>query len=125
VGCIVELHDDHFPISAKDVDWLPEVGRRGWVVLSKDLNIRTNEPERRALLEANVRAFLFSQQEVPGHVMAAAFAKALRRIMNICRSHPAPLIARVSPSGTVEVLVALLREWRKSTRRKRGGARHE
>jgi hypothetical protein len=116
VGCVVELHDDHFPIDAKDVDWLPEVGRRGWVVLSKDLSIRTNEPERRALLEANVRAFLFSQQEVPGHVMAEAFVKAVRRMVNICNSHAAPVVARVNPSGKVEVLEALLRDWRKRTR---------
>jgi hypothetical protein len=99
------------------VDWLPEVGRRGWIVLSKDLNIRVNEPERRALLEANVRAFLFSQQQVPGDVMAEAFVRALRRMANICRSHRAPVIARVSPTGAVEVLEGLLREWRKTRRR--------
>ena len=32
-GHTVELHDSHF---AKDVDWLPTVGQRGWVVLTKD-----------------------------------------------------------------------------------------
>src|SRR5688572_676394 len=89
-GCTGERQYDLFPIDAKDGDWLPEVGRRGWIVLSKDLSIRTNEPERRALLEANVRAFLFSQQQVSGQVIADAFVKALRRIVNICHSHPPP-----------------------------------
>jgi len=35
-GAKVEVHDDHFPQTTPDVEWLAEVGRRGWVVLSKD-----------------------------------------------------------------------------------------
>jgi hypothetical protein len=84
--------------------------------LSKDLSIRTNEPERRALLEARVRAFLFSRQETSGEAMADAFVKALRRIVNICHSHPVPILARVTPSGEVTVLEHLLRQWRRTRR---------
>ncbi|MEZ5614602.1 MAG: hypothetical protein R3E35_05245 [Rhodocyclaceae bacterium] len=40
VGGTVEVHDNHFPQTTPDVDWLAEVGRRGWVVLSKDDRIR-------------------------------------------------------------------------------------
>lgn len=48
-GATVEVHDDHFPQTTPDVDWLAEVGRRGWVVLSKDERIRRNRIEREAL----------------------------------------------------------------------------
>lgn len=39
-GSEVEIHDRHFPQDAKDTEWLPEVGRRGWVVLTKDARSR-------------------------------------------------------------------------------------
>ena len=48
-GIAVEIHDDHFGQNAIDVDWLPEVGRRGWVVLTKDARISKNHLERMAV----------------------------------------------------------------------------
>ena len=35
-GALVEAHIDHFPVDALDTEWLPEVSRRGWVVITKD-----------------------------------------------------------------------------------------
>ena len=40
IGETVEIHDDHFAPDAKDEDWLVEVGKRGWIVLTKDDRIR-------------------------------------------------------------------------------------
>jgi PIN like domain len=34
VGVHIEIHDDHFGKNAQDVDWIPEIGKRGWVVLT-------------------------------------------------------------------------------------------
>jgi hypothetical protein len=47
-GARVEVHIDHFPQDAADADWIPEVGRRGWVLITKDENIRRNPLERAA-----------------------------------------------------------------------------
>ncbi|MCC5637349.1 hypothetical protein LC593_16065 [Nostoc sp. CHAB 5844] len=38
-GLTIEVHHDHFDDNAQDVVWLPEVGKREWVVLTKDSNI--------------------------------------------------------------------------------------
>lgn len=35
-GATVEVHLDHFPGDAPDMQWIPEVGRRGWVLITKD-----------------------------------------------------------------------------------------
>lgn len=35
-GILVEIHDEHFGQGTQDVDWLPEIGEKGWVVLTKD-----------------------------------------------------------------------------------------
>lgn len=69
-GATVELHRDHFAPDAPDVEWLTEAGRRGWVVLTKDDAIRRNPLERRALLAANVRAFILTSQSMSGPDMA-------------------------------------------------------
>jgi len=47
----VETHDDHFPQGALDREWLPEVGERGWVPITKDREIRYRAAEREALLD--------------------------------------------------------------------------
>jgi predicted nuclease of predicted toxin-antitoxin system len=35
-GAQIEIHDSHFAQDAADDDWIPEVSRRGWVILTKD-----------------------------------------------------------------------------------------
>jgi PIN like domain len=54
------LQDD-FPPDTADVDWLPEVGRREWVVVTGDRRITKKPPERKALEEANVIAVFMAK----------------------------------------------------------------
>jgi hypothetical protein len=98
-GATVEVHDDHFPQTTPDVDWLAEVGRRGWVVLSKDERIRRNRIEREALEAAHVRAFFLTQQDITGQEMANLFRDALPGMTNRTISQPAPFIFTISRSG--------------------------
>ena len=39
-GICVEVHDDHLPVNAPDEDWIALAGQKGWIVLTKDKNIR-------------------------------------------------------------------------------------
>lgn len=98
-GAKVEVHDDHFPQTTPDVEWLAEVGRRGWVVLSKDERIRRNRIEREALEAAHVRAFFLTQQDITGQEMANLFRDALPGMTNRTISQPAPFIFTISRSG--------------------------
>ena len=75
VGETVEIHDDHFSPDAKDEDWLVEVGKRGWIVLTKDDRIRYRVTERTALTSSRVRAFVLTSSQLQGTEMAAAFVK--------------------------------------------------
>lgn len=111
------MHDDHFQPRTKDTEWLAEVTRRGWVVLSKDFNIASNALERLTLFESGARAFLLSQQDLSGPEQVKAFLGALRRIRNVARGEPPPFIARVLPSGEVRVLTDLKRAWKRARRR--------
>jgi hypothetical protein len=43
-----------FPPNTLDVTWIPEIGRRGWVVITADRGISKKPAERKALEEANI-----------------------------------------------------------------------
>jgi predicted nuclease of predicted toxin-antitoxin system len=104
-GAAVQVHDDHFPQDARDVVWLQEVGRRGWIVLTKDARIRYRLHERTALLHAGVRTFVLVRQNLSGSAMAAAFVNALPAMQRFVERHQAPFIARVTQTGNVSLLL--------------------
>jgi hypothetical protein len=104
-GVNVILHDEVFPQGAPDEDWLPEVGQRGWVLLTKDDRIRSTTAQREILLAAGVRAFILSGASLPGPAMAQAFRMAARRMQRVTLGERCPFIARVTPRGEVRLLV--------------------
>ncbi|MFQ5925966.1 MAG: hypothetical protein ACE5MH_00850 [Terriglobia bacterium] len=103
-GAEVRVHDDLFPPNAKDEDWLPEVGRKGWVVFTKDRKIRYRASERAALMRAGVRAFVLTAGDLQGVEMAQIFVKALPAIFRFVARNSPPFIAKVARSGAVTML---------------------
>lgn len=100
-GINIEIHDQHFDKGAQDVDWLPEVGKRGWVVLTKDANIGKHTLERIAVTRAQVKMFVLASQSLSGTDMAAIFLKAIVAMQEFVREHPAPFIAKIYRDGKV------------------------
>jgi len=103
-GVKVEIHDQHFPQNALDEDWLTEVGRRGWIVLTKDDRIRYRPAELEAYRRNKVRVFIFGSGEMKAQEMADAFVRALPKISRLVRNKPAPFFARISRIGLVTLL---------------------
>jgi hypothetical protein len=101
LGARVEMHRDYFEDDADDVDWLPEVTSRGWVILSKD---QYNWLERRAIRNAGGRAFLLIQGSLPGQEQVAIICGALRRMLRILKTTPAPFIARIHRTSHVLIM---------------------
>ena len=58
-GATVHIHDDHFAPDEQDAVWISDVGKRGWVVLTKDSRIRYRETERVAVAQAGVPLFVY------------------------------------------------------------------
>ena len=99
---MVEIHADHFDAQTPDAEWLPEVGHRGWVVLTRDRHILTRTLEVIALLRANTHAFVLkSRSELTGAEMAAAFKFAYRDMCHLIDKHEPPFLARVTATGHV------------------------
>jgi hypothetical protein len=88
----VIVHDEHFrDQDTRDVVWLGEAGKKGWVALTKDARVRTNVLERTALLSARVAAFMLGRGDLRGADMARAFVLALPRMKKVLRRSELPL----------------------------------
>ena len=103
-GVQVEVHDAHFAQDARDEAWLPEVGRRGWAVLTKDDRIRYRGAEIAAATNAGVALFIFVGKNVRGAGIAEAFVRALPRMMELLASRQRPFVARVTRTGSVTIV---------------------
>ena len=97
----VDAHhlQDDFPAHTIDVDWLPEVGKRGWVVVTGDRRISKKPPERKALEEANVIAVFMAKgfTSKPIFDLVSSFIKWWPDIDRA--------VARVKPGTSLEVSI--------------------
>ena len=92
----------------RDEDWLSEVGKREWIVLTKDDRIRYRPVALATIRRAKVRTFTLPRADLTGEEMAKIFVKALPAITRFVARNPAPFIAKV----TSVVSLTLLYIWR-------------
>lgn len=100
-GITIEIHDEHFDKGAQDIHWIPEIGKKGWVVLTKDANIGKNSLERIAVANAQVKMFVLASQGLSGKDMATIFLKVIVPMQEFVRKHPAPFIAKIYRDGSI------------------------
>ena len=103
------MHTDYFREDAPDDEWLEEVGKKGWLVLTKDKRVRYRRAEFEAVVQANVRLFVLTAGNVTAMEMGEIFVKALRRMVRLAGNHDAPFVARVTKGGSVS-----LHDWGRS-----------
>lgn len=100
-GAKIEIHDDHFSVKALDVEWLPVVGARGWLILTKDDAIGRRVLEQMAVAESGARVFVLASGNLTGPEMAEIFVMALSRMQRFALGNSQPFIAKVHQRGTV------------------------
>ncbi|QQE66722.1 hypothetical protein GFS31_34220 [Leptolyngbya sp. BL0902] len=101
-GVRVEMLSDHFPKQTPDVEWLAEVGRRGWLVLSRDTSVGINIPEAIQVAQGNVKMFALVMGNAPRAELMRDIVNAIPKMERFAQSHPAPFIAKVYPLGKVK-----------------------
>ena len=104
-GASVEVHIDHFSQSATDLEWIPEIGRRGWVLITRDANIRRNPLERAAYEHAGLRGFVVTGKDIGGPDLAALLVRSLRGMTNRAAGRPGPLLFTISRGGVFTKLI--------------------
>lgn len=100
-GIAHEIHITHFEMDAPDVEWLPEVGRRGWIVVTKDKRISRNTLEVEALRNAGVGAFILSSDNLTGAEIAEALVAAFPKMEEFVLANAKPFIAKFYKDGRV------------------------
>lgn len=105
-GVYVEIHDDHFPRDARDEDWLSKVGKRGWVVLTKDTRIRYRRNEMTAVRRNGVRMFTIKGGDLNGKEIAEIFLTELPKMKRFLMRNNSPFIAKVT-KGSVKSVYSL------------------
>lgn len=104
-GATVEVHIDHFDQAAADVDWIPEVGNRKWVLITKDEHIRRNPQERAAYEEAGLRGFVVTGKDMSGKDLAALLVRSLPGMVRRAAGRRGPLLFAISRGGTFSRLI--------------------
>lgn len=102
-GVAVEIHDDHFKRDEEDRVWLQEVGKRGWVILTKDQRLRYRPLEIAALRSSKARVFVLVAGNLRGFEIAAVFHEALPRILKTLNKYSGPFVARLTKSGQISI----------------------
>jgi len=103
-GESLNLLDDYFAPTTLDATWIPEVGAKGWVILTKDTAMRRNPLEIQALLSAGTAVFFFANASLPGSKVGDALALALPGMRTAMRRFKVPVMGRVNASGELSIL---------------------
>jgi len=101
LGTNVEIHCDHFAPEAADVDWLPVVAQKGWVVLTKDVNIGRRYLEVLAIAQYGAKVFVLNSGNLTSNEMVDIFVESLDKISAFSQNHELPFIAKINRQGKI------------------------
>ena len=104
LGLNVIAHEERFPESEEDIPILAECGRQHWVYVAKDLAVRKNPAELRALREARIHAIFLHGRRRPASYIIDNFTAALPRIIDMLTGATAPMHLMITAGGHVEAV---------------------
>jgi hypothetical protein len=109
-GVTVERHDDHFGQLTPDPEWIGEIGRHGWVALTRDARIRYSPLAVATLMESGARLFVIVGR-LTTEEASAIFLRQQKRVERLLRKESKPFIGKIR-RDTVDVWLRRT-EWRK------------
>ncbi|HJW10746.1 MAG TPA: hypothetical protein VJ598_03110 [Albitalea sp.] len=94
-------HRSLFEPDTPDTTWIAEVGRRGWVVVTRDQEIRRRPNELRAVRDAGLHLFALTSGNLSAADTAAVIAKAWPSIQRWVAHTLPPALFSITRSGEV------------------------
>ncbi len=98
-GYEVHRPADHFERGTPDVEWITIVGRKGWLLLTKDRAIARKPAELAIFVKARARAFFLAHGDLNRQEIVASVEAALERIARLVKKTRPPTLRKVSPTG--------------------------
>ena len=97
----VEVLDDYFEPNTTDEEWLKFVGKKGWIVSTKDKKIRYRAAVVEIVKKRKIRMFILSRGNLSGHEIVQRIINALPAIKKFIFKHPPPFIVSITRSGNL------------------------
>lgn len=96
---------DHFDVSTPDTQWIPSIGRDGWILISKDYSQRRRKEEHSSLKSNNVKALYIRTSENQDLFSdTAKILKNWRKIIEWANAARPGDLARLTSKETIEKL---------------------
>jgi hypothetical protein len=86
--------------SRLDVEFLPILGERGWILITKDKNVRRNRLEIEAILNSQLRAFVVTATNLNHEQVTQLISTSMSKIVRVSR-RPGPFVCNITASGLV------------------------
>jgi hypothetical protein len=110
-GLRVERHDDHFDQLTPDSEWIAQIGRRGWVAVTRDKRIRYSPLALETLMTSGARLFVIVGR-LKNEEAAATFVRQRNKVERLLSKESKPFVAKIRRDA-VEVWIRQ-RQWRSS-----------
>jgi predicted nuclease of predicted toxin-antitoxin system len=101
-GIPVIAHRERFADDTPDPEWLAEVGRQGWAVLTRDQRIRHRPNELRAVREARLHVFALTSGNLTAAETADIVIAAWPAIARAVSDNDPPMLWSVTRGGVVK-----------------------
>ena len=120
----IRYHEAGFTSGMPDEDWLPTVGRNGWLLISADTRLWRRSVQREVLFKWGVRAFIFSENNLRGETRAEILRKALPDMRKLVRETPPPFVASLTVEGHAHLTYDSAKHKRVTKSELRAATRH-
>jgi hypothetical protein len=94
-------HHDCFAPACPDEDWLEVAGKKGWIVLTRDKNIRRKPNELRAFREHGVIAFVLTGGDATAADIAVLVSALYPKMMRKVKGAKPPSMFTLIMSGNI------------------------
>jgi len=112
-GVRIERHDDHFEPETADEEWIGEIGRRGWVAVTRDARIRYSPLAVSVLMSSRARLFVLVGKLTTAQA-AETFLTWRQNVISTSLNENGAFIAKIRRDGVFMWLRE--EEWRRSRR---------
>lgn len=95
-GLEIEIHDGHFAQDVEDVDWIPKVAEKDWIIVTFDKKIRLKPHEKEAIISSKARMICLSSGKSDIEEVARNFVISIAKIQRFIEGNSAPFIVVLS-----------------------------
>lgn len=92
------MQEEGFAQDVEDCDWIPDIAARGWIIITKDKNIRRDTLELRAVMASRARYFTLGKADRSATEMVAIVLRHRPTIERLVQHRTPPVVAQINMS---------------------------